>query len=140
MGFLFLKRCLPIAVVPLLLAQPAPLFAAACAGADPAVVSVVVKGMKPDGNINRYTLSGRVVNLGSSRQDSNTLQFVEIYRGSTKIDSRGVPPLRPGQSYTFEYVSSRSAQSGAQTTALGFRMSSTSQSCNADNGTTMVRF
>jgi hypothetical protein len=146
MGFLSLSRGPSIVAALLLLFQPVPSVASTCPGADPAVVSVAVKGMLPDGNINRYTLSGRVENLGSLGQSSSTLQFVDIYRGETKIDSRGVPPLRPGQSYTFEYVSSRSAQAGDQTTTLGFRMrladssSSPSQNCSAGNGTTMVRF
>ena len=91
-------------------------------GADPAIVSVAVKGMQSSGGLNHYTLSGKVVNLGSTAQASNTLQFVDIYKGSTKLDSRGVPPLRAGESYAFEYVAERSAQAGAQTTALGFRM------------------
>ncbi|MGB6063067.1 MAG: hypothetical protein WBG27_15305, partial [Candidatus Aquilonibacter sp.] len=126
--------------------QPAPALAAACMGADPAIVSVAVKGMQSSGGLNRYTLSGKVANLGSAGQAPNTLQFVDIYKGSTKLDSRGVPPLRAGQSYAFEYVTERSAQAGAQTTALGFRMdvreppNTGSQSCNTSNGVTMVRF
>ncbi|MGA8841147.1 MAG: hypothetical protein WB491_11720 [Candidatus Aquilonibacter sp.] len=126
--------------------QPAPALAAACMGADPAIVSVAVKGMQSSGGLNRYTLSGKVANLGSAGQAPNTLQFVDIYKGNTKLDSRGVPPLRAGQSYAFEYVTERSAQAGAQTTALGFRMdvreppNTGSQSCNTSNGVTMVRF
>jgi hypothetical protein len=126
--------------------QPAPVFATACMGADPAIVSVAVKGMQSSGGLNHYTLSGKVSNLGSVAQASNTLQFVDIYKGSTKLDSRGVPPLRAGQSYAFEYVSTRSAQGGDQTTSLGFRMdvrqppNTGSQSCNTSNGETMVRF
>jgi hypothetical protein len=146
MGFLSFARGFSIAVALILFSQPLASFASTCAGADPAIVSVVVKGMQPDGGINHYTLSGKVSNLGSLGQGSSTLQFVDIYRGETKIDSRGVPPLRAGESYTFEYVSSRSAQAGDQTTALGFRMraadssSANSQSCSAGNGITMIRF
>jgi hypothetical protein len=115
-------------------------------GPDPAIVSVAVKGMQSSGGLNHYTLRGKVANLGGTGQASNTLQFVDIYKGSTKLDSRGVPPLRPGESYTFEYVSDRSADAGAQTTALGFRMdvrqpaNTGSQPCNTSNGITMVRF
>jgi len=146
MGLSTFSRGPSIAVALLLLMQPVPSIAATCVGADPAVVSVVVKAMHQDGNINRYTLSGKVANLGSSAQAANTLQFVDIFRGSTKIDSRGIPALRSGESYTFQYIASRSAQAGDQTTALGFRMhvsgdaSPMSTSCNAGNGTTMVRF
>ncbi len=110
-------------------------------GADPAIVSVAVKGMQSTGGLNHYTLSGKVVNLGSASQPSNTLQFVDIYKGSTKLDSRGVPPLRMGASYAFEYVSDRSAQAGDQTTTLAFRMDVRGeQSCNSSNGVKMVRF
>jgi hypothetical protein len=120
--------------------------AAACIGPDPAIVSVGVEGMQSSGGLDRYTLRGKVVNLGSTAQASNTLQFVDIYKGSTKLDSRGVPPLRAGQSYAFHYISDRSAQAGAQTTTLGFRMDvrepphTESQPCNTSNGVTMVRF
>jgi hypothetical protein len=130
----------------LVLLQPAPASATSCMGADPAIVSVAVKGMQSSGGLNHYTLSGKVVNLGSMGQASSTLQFVDIYKGSTKLDSRGVPPLRAGQSYPFEYVTERSAQAGAQTTTLGFRMdvrepeNTGSQPCNSSNGVTMVRF
>jgi hypothetical protein len=115
-------------------------------GADPAIVSVAVKGMQSSGGLNHYTLSGKVANMGSTAQASNTLQFVDIYKGSTKLDSRGIPPLRAGQSYTFDYVTDRSAQAGSQTTTLGFRMdvrqpaNAGSPECTASNGTTMVRF
>ena len=130
----------------LLLLQPAPAFATSCVGPDPAIVSVAVKGMQSSGGLNHYTLSGKVVNLGSTAQASNTMQFVDIYKGSTKLDSRGIPPLRAGQSYAFEYVTDRSAQAGAQTTSLGFRMdvrepaNTGSQPCHTSNGVMMVRF
>ncbi len=115
-----------------------------CSGADPAVVSVVVKGMQSDGGINSYTLSAKVVNLGSTSQAANTMQFVDIYKGSTKKDSRGIPALKAGESFTFDYVTTRSAQAGSGTTALSFQMDVQSprgsQDCNAGNGITMVRF
>jgi hypothetical protein len=106
----------------------------------------VVKEMHSYGGLNHYTLRGSVANVGSLAQASNTLQFVDIYKGKTKLDSRGVPPLRAGESYAFQYVSARSAQAGAQTTTLGFRMdvreppNTGSQACNTSNGLTMVRF
>jgi len=147
MGIYVLRLGTAVAVVALFsFLQPAPAFATACMGADPAIVSVAVKGMQSSGGLNHYTLSGKVVNLGSTAQASNTLQFVDIYKGSTKLDSRGVPPLRAGQSYAFEYVSTRSAEAGAQSTSLGFRMdvreppNTGSQACNTSNGVTMVRF
>jgi hypothetical protein len=128
----------------LLFAQPTPSPAGTCSGADPAVVSVVVKGVQSGGGINTYTLTSKVVNLGSAAQAANTLQFVDIYKGSTKKDSRAVPPLKAGESFTFNYVATRSAQAGSGTTALSFQMDVRSprgsQDCSTGNGTTMVRF
>ena len=120
--------------------------AMSCTGADPAVVSVAVTGMQSDGNLNHYSLSAKVANLGRVAQAASTLQFVDIYKGSTKLDSRGIPPLRAGQTFTFTYVSMRSAQAGSKTTALSFRMNVRrpslpgTQDCNTGNGITMVRF
>lgn len=100
--------------------------------------------MQSNGGLNSYTLRAKVVNLGSAGQASNTLQFVDIYKGSIKKDSRGIPPLAAGQSYTFNYVTTRSAEAGAGTSALAFRMDvrgpSSKQDCNTGNGITMVRF
>lgn len=129
----------------LLTLQFQPTLASACEGADPAVVSVSVKEMQTNGRLNHYTLVGKIVNLGSAAQPSNTLQFVDIYKGSTKLDSRGVPPLEPGQSYVFEYLTTRSAQAGKGTTALAFRIDvrrpmPAAQACSTGNGVTMVRF
>lgn len=134
------------AIVLSLLSRPGLSSAMTCRGADPAVVSVVVAGMQSDGHLNRYALKAKVVNLGRMGQAANTLQFVDIYKGETKLDSRGIPPLRAGQAFTFTYVSMRSAQAGRKTTALMFKMNvrrpsqSGRQDCNAGNGITMVRF
>jgi hypothetical protein len=135
-----------ITTIVALLSQPAQSSTTTCAGPDPAVVSVVVSGMRSDGNLNSYTLVAKVTNLGSVAQSADTLQFVDIYKGSTKLDSRGIAPLRAGQAVTVSYVSTRSAQAGRKTTALSFRMNvrrpslSGSQDCNTGNGITMVRF
>jgi hypothetical protein len=133
-----------LALALLAFGQPERSLATTCTGADVAVTSVVVKAMSSNGRLNRYRLLAKVVNLGKVAQPSNTLQFVDIYKGRAKQDSRGIPPLKPGQSYTFEYVATRSAQAGSQTTALAFRMNVRSprgaQDCNTGNGITMVRF
>jgi hypothetical protein len=135
-----------IAAIVTLAMQPALSSTMTCAGPDPAVVSVVVAGMQSDGDLNHYSLSAKVVNLGRVAQAANTLQFVDIYKGSTKLDSRGIPALAAGQAFTFTYVSTRSAQAGSKTTALSFRMNARrpsltgSQDCDTGNGITMVRF
>jgi hypothetical protein len=128
----------------LLAAVPPASVAMTCSGADPAVVSVDVAGMRSNGSLNTYTMRAKVVNLGRTAQASTTLQFVDIYKGPVKQDSRGIPPLAAGQSYTFDYATTRSADAGAQTSALAFRMdvrgTPSIQDCNTGNGITMVRF
>lgn len=117
----------------------------ACSGADPAIVSVVVKSVTRVGALNRYLLQGRIVNLGGTAQASNVLQFVDIYGNRAKLNDRGIPPLKPGQSYTFSYVSSRSHQAGRGTTTLVFKMDMrqpagfSAQDCNPNDRFT-IRF
>jgi hypothetical protein len=109
----------------------------ACNGPDPAIVSVGVKSVSHNGAVNVYHLSGTVTNLGTQRQSSNVLQFVDIYMNDLKVDARGVPPLRPGQSYTFGYDVQRSADSGDGTTLLRFQIDlrRSAQDCNPGNDT-----
>ena|SRR5579862_1705579 len=127
----------------LLLAQTATASAStACAGPDPAIVSAAVKGVSADGGLNRYLLSGTVENLGNAAQASNTLQSVDIYKGSEKLDAKSIPPLKPGQSYVFSYVSVRSRDAGKGTTKLTFQLDvrQPSQNCNAGNDRYSVNF
>ncbi len=115
----------------------------ACAGADPAIASVAVKSVNSEGGLNRYELSGTVVNMGRTAQPSNTLQFVDIYKGSAKLDAKGIPPLKPGESYTFSYVSVRSRDAGTGTTTLAFRLDvrqPSTQDCSTGNDRHTVTF
>lgn len=135
-----------ILVVVLLATLPANAAAAGCAGADPAVTSVRVQNVTANGSANRYTLVGTVTNLGNQKQASNVLQFVDIYQEGTRLEDRGVPPLAPGQSYTFSYVWMRALDAGTNTTTFDFRIRMTSPSpagnhdCNAGNDTYRLRF
>jgi hypothetical protein len=81
--------------------------------------NVGVKNMTTDGKLNRYQINGVVTNNGAS-QASSTLQAVDVYKGPTKLDSKSVPPLKAGQSFTFTYVSSRSNDAGTDTSHLRF--------------------
>ncbi|HLY01692.1 MAG TPA: CARDB domain-containing protein [Candidatus Cybelea sp.] len=120
--------------------------AATCAGADPAIVSVKVQNVAGNGSVNHYTLVGRVTNLGNRKQASNVLQFVDIYQNGTRLEDRGVPPLAPGQSYTFSYDWQRAMDAGSGTTTLHFSLRMTSPSppgnedCNPGNNTSSVTF
>lgn len=113
----------------------------ACAGADPALVSVVVKSVTHNGSVNRYNLTGTVVNLGSMRQVSSVLQSVDIYQTGEKLDAKSIPPLEAGQSYTFSYVAERSTEAANGTTKLRFQLDVRQpsppgqQDCNQGNDT-----
>ncbi len=110
--------------------------AATCAGANPAVTSVVVKNVTSNGSLNVYHLSGTVKNLGGADEPSSTLQFVDIYQYGNRLDNKGIPPLAHGQSYTFGYEWQRSAGAGQGTTTLEFRMRMLQgTNCNSDNAT-----
>jgi len=120
--------------------------AASCAGADPAIVSAKVQSVVSNGGVNHYTLVGKVTNLGSAKQASNVLQFVDIYQNGTRLEDRGVPPLAPGQSYTFSYDWQRASDAGNGTTTMNFSLRMTSPSppgnedCNPANNTSSVTF
>jgi hypothetical protein len=134
-------RILTAAALLVLTLAPPPTLAAACAGADPAITSVVVKNVTSNGQVNQYHIVGTVTNLGAAGQPSNTLQFVDIYVDRSKRDDRGVPPLAPGQSYTFGYTWVRSMDAGNGTTTAHFRMDMRQgQDCNPANGVASVTF
>jgi subtilase family serine protease len=75
--------------------------------------------MTSDGNLNHYQINGVVTNNGAS-QASSTLQAVDVFKGPVKLDSKSVPPLKAGQSFTFTYVSDRSSDAGKGTSHLHF--------------------
>lgn len=128
----------------LLLSNPTIVPVAGCLGADPAIAAVSVKNVSQNGGTNVYHLSGTVTNAGNARQPSNTLQFVDIFINGQKSDSRGVPPLRPGQSYTFGYDFRRSSDAGDGSSRLRFQIdmrqpAGTAQDCNPNNDTFRLR-
>lgn len=112
---------------------------AGCKGADPAISSVRVQSTTPSGALNLYHLSGTVTNLGKTKQASNVLQFVDIFYNSVKVDAKGVPPLAPGQHYTFGYDYKRSVDARTGTSHFRFQLdfkqpsSPGAQNCNPSN-------
>lgn len=127
-----------------LLASSAPSMAATCSSTGLTVTNVAVKGMTTTGGLNSYQISGVVTNTGSTSQSADTLQSVDIYKGTQKKDSRSIPPLKAGQSYTFTYVAQRSAQAGDGTTHLRFQLdnqnSPNASDANCDATTATVTF
>lgn len=111
-----------LAVLGFALAGGAPAWAA-CSGADPAITAVAVKNVAQASGTNHYTLAVTVTNNGDQAQASNVLQFVDIYQvPGEKLDAKGVPPLRPGQSYTFDYITMRSSEAATGTTTMRFAL------------------
>lgn len=111
-----------IAATLLLLLSPAIARAAGCQDSDPQITSVAVTSVETLGNVVRYHLTGKVVNRGAARQASNLLQSVDIFDAEDKMDTKSIPPLKPGESFTFTYVSTRSSQAGKDTSVLGFQV------------------
>jgi hypothetical protein len=95
---------------------------APCAGALPAISSVAVERTTQVGELNDYTLRVSVLNRGDLSQAGNVLQSVDIYRDGTKVDQKGVPPLKAGGTYTFLYFFQRNSDAGDGTTTFTFRM------------------
>ena len=93
---------------------------AACHGVDLGIGSVKVANVASNGSVNHYTLVGTVTNTGDQKQPSNALQFVDIFTNGQRVNDRGIPPLAPGQSYTFSYVWPRSTDAGNDTTTIRF--------------------
>ncbi|HTU83566.1 MAG TPA: hypothetical protein VMF61_15665 [Candidatus Acidoferrales bacterium] len=95
--------------------------APACGGL--AFQSVAVKTVTSAAGLNHYQITGTVINNGTKAQPSNTLQFVDIFTSAhQKLNDRGIPPLKPGQTYTFGYTYDRSIQAGNGTSHLVFRI------------------
>ncbi len=127
------------------LVAPSAAPAASCHGVDLGITSVKVANVTSNGSVNHYTLVGTITNTGDQKQASNALQFVDIYTNGQRVNDRGIPPLAPGQSYTFSYVWQRSTDAGNNTTLMRFSLrmvppSAGNADCNPANDTTTIRF
>jgi hypothetical protein len=120
--------------------------AAACTGADPSVGAVSVGHVTTSGGLSTYRLTGTVTNVGTSAQASNVLQFVDISQSGEKLNSIGIPPLHPHQSYTYSYSAQRSSEAGTGTTKIVFRLRMKSpvgtgpQNCSVANDSYTLTF
>jgi hypothetical protein len=111
----------------ILIASSAVASAATCGA--PAISNVVVKNVDTVGNLNHYQIAGTVVNNGPT-QASNVLQSVDIYQGPQKLDTRSIPPLKAGESFSFTYTADRAADAGKGTTTLKFQLDPAPASSN----------
>jgi hypothetical protein len=127
-----------LAVVP----SPA---SASCSGPDPSISSVSVAHVSTSGGLSTYRFNGSVVNVGSAAQASDVLQFVDVFQSGEKVNSIGIPPLHPHQSYAFSYSAQRSSDAGAGTTKMLFRLrmkqpTGSAQDCSAANDSFSLTF
>lgn len=121
-----------------LLAALTPGVAGACSNLS--LANVAVKNTTSDGNLSHYQINGVVTNNGAS-QASSTLQSVDVYKGPVKLDSKSVPPLKAGQSFTFTYVSTRSSDAGTGSSHLRFVLDAKNGSmCSASGPPATVTF
>jgi hypothetical protein len=108
-----------------------------CLGGNPAIVHVEVQTVHRMGQMNQYRLAGAVENMGSASQPSSTLQFVDIYDGGDKVDSKTIPPLTQAGTQHFTYNWSRNADAGAGSTTFTFKIRMVNgTNCNPANGGT----
>jgi hypothetical protein len=115
-----------------------------CSGADPAIVGAAVKSMTRDGALNHYVVDITVTNRGSAGQPGNTLQSVEVFQDATKVDQKGLPPLKPGQTAVVEYRFVRSHLAEHNSTRLRFQIQAqgsagaTGAGCSTDDQTSRL--
>ena len=120
-------------------ATQTPALASDCGAAGLTVSSIAVNGVTT-GKLNTYHLLAKITNTGREAQAVDTLQFIDIFQLSDKLDAKGVPPLAPGQTYTVAYDVMRSPDAGNGTTTLTFLLdsrrpaSANAQSCIASTG------
>lgn len=106
-----------------------------CLGGNPAITHVEVQTTHTAGIANHYTFVGTVVNHGTANQPSNTLQFVDIFDGTQKIDSKSIPPLTTSGTFHFTYNWARASDAGAGTTTFTFKLRMVhGTNCNPANG------
>ena len=93
-----------------------------CSGADPALAAIHPWLASSTPEVNRYKIGITVANVGRMKQAANVQQDVVMYRNEVKTDSKGVPPLRPGQSYTVTFTMERASGGDVNTTDLRFAL------------------
>lgn len=132
-------RTMTLAFVVLAPIATASAAAATCNGVDVAITHVAVSHVATTGMLNRYTITGTLVNLGTRAQNSNILASVDISQYGKKLDTKGIQPLAPGQSYSFTWTWMRSSDAGNGTSAIDFKylihppVPSGQEECNTAN-------
>lgn len=108
-----------------------------CSGGNPAINHVEVQSTHTMGQVNVYVIVGSVTNMGTMNQPSNTLQFVDIYDGTEKVDSKSISPITTSGTTHFTYNWKRATDAGTGTTTLTFKLRMVNgTNCNPANGAT----
>jgi hypothetical protein len=106
----------------LMLALTVPLVA--MTGACPAgrIALAGIRSTHTDGDVRDIDVAITVVNHTAQAQPASYLQSVEIWQDGTKVDQKGVPPLKPGASATVTYQVQRSAGGRSDSTNLRLQL------------------
>jgi hypothetical protein len=86
--------------------------------ADPAITMAVASPVAGNADLNTYDVAVTVKNLGGKAQPATLLQSVEFYQNATKVDQKGLQPLKPGGSQTVHYRMQRSSEARPGTTRV----------------------
>jgi CARDB len=106
-----------------------------CLGGNPAITHVAVQSTHSMGNMTTYVIVGSVMNQGTQAQPSSTLQFVDIYDGAQRVDSKSIPPLSNGATTHFTYNWNRASDAGAGSSTFVFKIRMVhGTNCNPSNG------
>jgi hypothetical protein len=106
-----------------------------CLGGNPAITHAEVQSTHNMGKMIQYHLVITVRNLGTANQPSSTLQFVDIYDGAQRVDSKSIPPLTTMATFHATYNWNRASDAGAGSTMFVFKIRMVNgTNCNPSNG------
>jgi subtilase family serine protease len=105
-----------------MLAVLAPLVALTGSCSGPAITAAGVQSTHDDGDVRHYDIAITVTNHGSAAVPASVLDSVEIYQDGTKVDQKGLPWLKPGQSATVRYDFQRASDARRNSTQLRLRL------------------
>jgi hypothetical protein len=102
-------------------ADAAPLPAATCAAADPAVTNVASQRFKRRDGDDHYVITATLTNLGAQSQTPDITQRVELVRNGEVLAPQTVPALGSGVAYKVAFAVNRSAGERAQPLTVTIR-------------------
>jgi subtilase family serine protease len=103
----------------LALTSPPAVVASSCGA--PAITNAGIQSTSTSGDVRFTRVAITVVNHGPAQAPS-ILQSVDVYQNGSKVDQKGVPPLKAGASATVTYTFKRSAEAHDDTTRLRLQL------------------